>query len=303
MIRRPRPLPLSTSALAVAMATGAIVVLASEAAAQSRRGTMSAPAPRVTTPPPRPSGGSIGQPTRPSASGRGYMTGRGGSPGLRSGGPRRGDLPRIVTEPRKRGYAYTYDRHYGRPAIAGHGGRTRYYRHGSSVGYGLGGCTFGCSGIRAGVRLGRFAGSFVIGYPLFVPVVVPYYHHVEYERYDDAETEVYASERPASKLIVVGGGSASGSDALTVESFGDSVRLSWLANGRQAREVKLFVADSAKRELATRSASPSSPTATFEVATLSAPVAFAGVTVVFADGVTSTTLVPYRGDTVFSRPR
>ena len=38
------------------------------------------------------------------------------------------------------------------------------------------------------------------------------------------------------------------------------------------------------------------PTATFEVATLSAPVAYAGVTVTFADGVTSTTLVPYRGE-------
>jgi hypothetical protein len=78
--------------------------------------------------------------------------------------------------------------------------------------------------------------------------------------------------------------------------LGDSVRLNWLANGRSAREVKLFVADSARRELATRSASPSAPSATFEVATLSAPVAFAGVSVVFSDGVTSTTLVPYRGD-------
>lgn len=299
MTRRSRSLQISTSAFAgVVTATVALAVLASDASAQrGGRGTMSVP--RVTTsPPPRPSGGTSARPTRPSASGRSYM-----GPGVRSSTPRRGELPRLVTEPRRRGYAYTYDRDYGYPAISS-GRGSRYYRHGSSVRYGFGGaCVYGCSGFRAGVRFGGFSGSFVIGYPLFVPVVVPYYHHVEYETYDEVGRERYAAERPASKLIVVGGGSGGGSDALTVESLGDSVRLSWLANGRQAREVKLFVADSAKRELATRSASPSSPTATFEVATLSAPVAFAGVTVVFADGVTSTTLVPYRGDVAPGRPR
>jgi hypothetical protein len=82
---------------------------------------------------------------------------------------------------------------------------------------------------------------------------------------------------------------------LTVESVGDSVKLSWLANGRQAREVKLFVADSAQRQLATRITNPATPTATFEIATLSAPVAYAGVSVTFTDGVMSTTVVPYRG--------
>jgi hypothetical protein len=161
---------------------------------------------------------------------------------------------------------------------------------------------YGCSGFRAG----RFAGSFVLGYPLFgVPVVIPYYYDAGYQRYSEVGADVYAPEpsRAASKLIVVGAGSVGGGDALTVETLGDSVRLTWMANGRQAREVKLFVADSARRELATRSASPSAPTATFEVVTLSAPVAFAGVTVVFADGVTSTTLVPFRGDALPQRPR
>jgi hypothetical protein len=67
--------------------------------------------------------------------------------------------------------------------------------------------------------------------------------------------------------------------------------------------VTLFVADSTQRRLATRSASPSAPTATFEVATLSAPVAYAGVAVTFADGVTSITLVPYRGGTASGQRR
>jgi hypothetical protein len=39
------------------------------------------------------------------------------------------------------------------------------------------------------------------------------------------------------------------------------------------------------------------------VATLSAPVAYAGVAVTFADGVTSITLVPYRGGTASGQRR
>ena len=147
---------------------------------------------------------------------------------------------------------------------------------------------------------GRFARWYIIGYPLFgAPVFYPYYYdygYSAYGAYSEVNTDAYTPEppRPTSKLIVVGAGGTGGADALTVESIADSVRLAWLANGRVAREIKLFVADSVKRELATRSTNPSTPTATFEIATLSAPVAYAGVTVVFPDGVTSTTLVPYR---------
>ena len=81
---------------------------------------------------------------------------------------------------------------------------------------------------------------------------------------------------------------------MTVETVGDSVRLRWLGAGRSAREVRLFVADSARRELAARTASPSAPVATFEIVTLSAPVAFTGVSVTFTDGVIMTTVIPYQ---------
>jgi hypothetical protein len=150
---------------------------------------------------------------------------------------------------------------------------------------------------------------FSIGYPLFVPVYVPYIYDATYVRYgEEAVADTYVPDpqpevaRSASKLIVIGAGTAGGGDALTVETVGDSVRLSWIASGRTAREVKLFVSDSSKRELASRSASASAPNATFKVATLSAPVAFAGVSVTFTDGVVSTTLVPYRNGTI-SGPR
>ena len=153
-----------------------------------------------------------------------------------------------------------------------------------------------CVGIGAcwGGRFKHFYGSYVVGYPFWaVPYVYDYYGST----YVESTADSYAPPsggRAASKLIVIGGGSAGGGDALTVETLGDSVRLSWLVSSRPAREVKLFVADSAHRELATRSASPSTPSAVFEVSTLSSPVAFAGVTVTFADGVVTTTIVPYR---------
>jgi hypothetical protein len=125
-------------------------------------------------------------------------------------------------------------------------------------------------------------------------VVWPYFDYGYGSTYTEPTAESYEPPRAASKLIVVGGGSTTGGgDALTIEALGDSVRLSWLGANRPVREVKLFVADSTRRELATRSASPMAPTATFEVATLSAPVAFAGVAVTFADGAMTTTTVPY----------
>ena len=145
---------------------------------------------------------------------------------------------------------------------------------------------------------------------MFVPFYLPYFYgysttveHYAEPVVDEPYVPAPEPERAASKLIVIGGGSGGGGDALTVETVGDTVRLSWLGANRPAREVRLFVADSAQRQLATRSASPSSPTATFEVATLSAPVAFAGVTVTFMDGVTTTTMVPYRAGSAVGRPR
>jgi hypothetical protein len=168
-------------------------------------------------------------------------------------------------------------------------GRSGYTRWGAGVNC-FGGCyTGGFGGYRK-----HFFGSFVVGYPFWVPVVWPYFDYGYYgTTYTEPAAESYAPARAPAKVIVVGGGTTGGGDALTVETLGDSVRLSWLGANRPVREVKLFVADSAHRELATRSASPTAPTATFEVATLSAPVAFAGVAVTFADGVMTTTTVPY----------
>jgi hypothetical protein len=240
--------------------------------------------------------GTVSQPPRPSA-----------------GSPRSGGLPRITSEPSRRATprgtsSGTYrgntgygTRSYGSTTTRDYPRSSSRYRRQPYTRWGVGvGCAYGCFRLGTGFRTGSFYGSLFVGYPFAVPIYVPYivetttyvqHDEPRYESYDEPPPEL--NDRAASKLIVVGGGSGAG-DALTVESVGDSVRLSWLAAGRTAREVKLFVTDSAKRELAARTASPSAPAATFEVVTLSAPVAFAGVSVTFTDGVTTTTVIPYQ---------
>ena len=285
MIRRQHAF--TTSAVAFAVAAGMLVALARDVSAQGGGGL-----PRITTAAPAPApmpawGGMTAGPTMPSmtAPRGGYNPPTGAAP---AGSSRRGELPRLQTAWPGYGASGGYGASSG--AIAG----SRYSRA-PYTRWGVGsGCRYGCV---SGGHGGRFAKWYIIGYPLFgAAIFYPYYYDYGYSGYSEASTDAYTSEpsRPTSKLIVVGGGGTGGPDALTVESIADSVRLAWLANGRVAREIKLFVADSAKRELATRSPNPSTPTATFEIATLSAPVAYAGVTVVFPDGVTSTTLVPYR---------
>ena len=220
----------------------------------------------------------------PAATGRGMMAvPRVAGPTAPAGG----GLPRLTTRS-NRGFG---------GGVSNSGNASNRWQQGSTRWAGAG-CAGGCWNCGFGCRHKPFFGSFVAGYPFWtVPYVYDYYGYGYGSGYVESAAGSYAPEpsgRTAPKLIVIGGGSAGGGDALTVETLGDSVRLSWLVAGRPAREVKLFVADSAHRELATRSASPATPTAVFEVATLSAPVAFAGVTVTFTDGVVTTTMVPYR---------
>jgi len=218
------------------------------------------------------------------------------SPAAGPTAPRGGNLPRLTAHPGgyRSGAGYRNGM-MGSPgqrfAPGGSGTRQSAYTRMGAGANCFGGCVIG--GVGGFHR--HFLGSFVVGYPFWGPVAWPYFDYGYYgSTYTEPAAESYEPARAASKLIVVGGGTSSGGgDALTIEALGDSVRLSWLGANRPVREVKLFVADSARRELATRSASPMAPTATFEVVTLSAPVAFAGVTVTFADGAMTTTTIPY----------
>jgi hypothetical protein len=207
--------------------------------------------------------------------------------------PRGGNLPRL--ESRAGGYRRYANGVMGAAPNRPFGSGSARPRTGGYTRWGVGtSCFNGCfvGGIN-GYRK-HFLGSFVVGYPFWGAVVWPYFDSGYYgTTYAEPAEQAYEPARTGSKLIVVGGGTSGGGDAVTIETLGDSVRLTWLGANRPVREVKLFVADSAHRELATRSASPMAPTATFEVATLSAPVAFAGVAVTFADGAMTTTTIPY----------
>jgi hypothetical protein len=98
-----------------------------------------------------------------------------------------------------------------------------------------------------------------------------------------------------SKLIIVGGESGRGGDALTIEQLGDSVlRLTWLGSIRPIREARVFVADSTQRTLRSQRVDVKTPSALFETRELRRRIAYAGVAVTFTDGVMSTTMVPVR---------
>ena len=108
--------------------------------------------------------------------------------------------------------------------------------------------------------------------------------------YAVATTSAPVSSGP--KLIVVGEGS--GGEAITLEHpTADRLRVTWSATGAVAREVRLFLADSSRQTLRTSVPDVDAPSATFEIGALGWRIAFVGATVVYASGVTTTTLVPY----------
>jgi hypothetical protein len=105
--------------------------------------------------------------------------------------------------------------------------------------------------------------------------------------------------RPAlgRQLVVPGTGSAAG-DSLVVERVSvmdvvpaAALRLTWRNVGLEAEQVTLFLADTAQGVLAAQALRAAPFTALFEPLP---GTAFAGMTVVWPDGTTSTRVVPYR---------
>ncbi len=85
---------------------------------------------------------------------------------------------------------------------------------------------------------------------------------------------------------------AAGDHGLTVERVnGNTLRLTWQADGRAVQEVGLFLADAEQKVLAVQTLRAAPFTALFNIPP---GVAFVGVSVVYADGVQSTTTIPYR---------
>ena len=126
-------------------------------------------------------------------------------------------------------------------------------------------------------------GAATFGFALPIPV------YVDVPVYGGAVPAVEERRAGRSKIIDVTG--SSGDRSLRATSVGDSiVRVTWTGEARGAEEISLFIADSEQRVLVTQTVREAPYTALFETAS---GIAFVGVSVLYEDGVRTTTLVPY----------
>jgi hypothetical protein len=131
----------------------------------------------------------------------------------------------------------------------------------------------------------------VVQYPVPVPVYVPV-------PYATRPTEPAPPRKPydpaKSRMLTIGGGADGGGGVMRIEPVSDSlVRLTWLGNPRPIREARLFLADSAQHQLRSARVDSVTPSVLFDLTPWRADVAYAGLTIHFADGATQTTLVPF----------
>ncbi|MFN8574278.1 MAG: hypothetical protein U0132_19665 [Gemmatimonadaceae bacterium] len=130
-----------------------------------------------------------------------------------------------------------------------------------------------------------------------VPVPVPYYVPVPVPAASSNAT-VPAEPPPRydptrSRMTVIGKGADGGGGVMRIDRLSNrSVRLTWLANERPTREATLFLADANQQPLAVREVDLLHREAVF-ILTEGKNVAYTGLTVVFKDGASRTTLVPF----------
>jgi hypothetical protein len=94
-------------------------------------------------------------------------------------------------------------------------------------------------------------------------------------------------------MTIVGGGADGGGGVMRIERVApDAVQLTWLVPPRPVRSAVLFLADDAQARLRSQSVTADGPRASFGLTKMPRAVAFAGLTVEFADGAQRTTLVP-----------
>jgi hypothetical protein len=137
--------------------------------------------------------------------------------------------------------------------------------------------------------------------PQPVTYPVPYYYPVPVPTPAAAPVEKPV-ERPydptKSRTLVVGAGADGGGGVMQIErTSADSIRLTWRGTNRPIREATLFLARGDHKPLVSRLVDTDHREAMFTIRGLTHPLAFAGLTIVFADGSTRTSLVPLLGRT------
>jgi hypothetical protein len=130
--------------------------------------------------------------------------------------------------------------------------------------------------------------------PVYVPYPVPYYYPVPATAPEPPKPPPRPYNPAMAHLTVVGGGHDGGGGVMRIERpSADSLRVTWLGAHRPIREARLFLADSTRKSLQSRTVTAGQPMALFTLAMQGGPAAFVGLKVVFADGSTRTTLVPF----------
>jgi hypothetical protein len=129
-----------------------------------------------------------------------------------------------------------------------------------------------------------------------VPYPVPYYVPLRV-RSTALGTQPTAPSVPydpeKARITIIGSGADGGGGTLQIERIGrDSIGVTWRGTDRPIRRAELFLADSSRRPVQQHAVTVANPIARFGLERLAREAAFAGVTVVFGDGSTTTTLVP-----------
>jgi hypothetical protein len=132
--------------------------------------------------------------------------------------------------------------------------------------------------------------------PTPVPYPVPYYYPVRVRKPASEPAAPAIPYDPAkSRTLTIGAGADGGGGVMRIQQLGDSVvQITWLGSVRPIREARLFLADSLRQALRSQMVTAAAPSALFRTRDLEPRLAFTGLTIVYADGATATTLVPYR---------
>jgi hypothetical protein len=161
----------------------------------------------------------------------------------------------------------------------GHHHNPLFVGHGLHVGFGLG---------------APFYGYPFYGYPFYgygYPFGYPYPYFSSYSSSIGASSSVYGNNyAPQTEPAAPSPGRVG--DELVVEQVSNSVlRLTWRDDGYPIEEVGLFLADREEKVLAVQTLRVGPFTAMLDIAP---GTAYVGVTILYTDGMKTTTLIPYQ---------
>ncbi|MGQ0539386.1 MAG: hypothetical protein ACT4R6_10595 [Gemmatimonadaceae bacterium] len=128
--------------------------------------------------------------------------------------------------------------------------------------------------------------------PIYVPAPMSVWVRADLSAAEYPPTTVDPTK---SKMLTIGTGADGGAGVMRIERLeGGTLRLTWFGSSRPVREARLFIADSAQRALRSVFVDAVTRSALFRIADIEDSIAYTGLTIIFIDGSTQTTLVPYR---------